>query len=69
MEIMNVVEKRDFIQSHLNQADDSLIDQFYETLRKEEVLKEKLVSRALKSERDIRTGKVFSRGRSLQDYL
>ncbi len=59
--MMNVVEKRDFIHSHLLQADDSLINQFYETLRKEKVLKEKLVSRAQKSEDDIRTGKVFSR--------
>jgi hypothetical protein len=58
---MNVVEKRDFIHSHLHEADDFLIDQFYETLRKEEVLKEKLVSRAQKSEDNIRTGKVFSR--------
>jgi hypothetical protein len=61
MKIMNVVEKRDFIHSHLHQVDESLINQFYETLRKEEVLKTKLINRAEKSEKDIDTGKVFSR--------
>ena len=58
---MNVVEKRDFIHSHLHQVDESLINQFYETLCKEEVLKTKLLSRAEKSEKDIHSGKVFSR--------
>ena len=58
---MNVVEKRDFIHSHLHQVDESLINQFYETLRKEEVLKTKILSRAEKSENDIYAGKVFSR--------
>ncbi len=58
---MNVVEKRDFIHSHLHQVDESLINQFYEILRKEDVLKIKLISRAEKSENDIRIGKVFSR--------
>ena len=58
---MNLVEKRDFIHSRLHQANESLIDEFYEMLRKEEVLKAKLVSRALKSENDIKGGKVFSR--------
>jgi len=69
---MNVVEKRDFIHSHLHQADESLIDQFYETLRKEDVLKTKLINRAQKSENDIHTGKVFSReeiGRKTNDIL
>ena len=61
MEIMNVAEKRNFIQSHLHQVDESLINQFYETLRKEEVLKAKLINRAEKSENDIHAGKVFSR--------
>jgi len=61
MKIMNVVEKRDFIHSHLHQVDEDLINQFYEMLRKEEVLKTKLISRAQKSEDDIRIGKVFSR--------
>ena len=50
---MNLVEKRDFIHSRLHQADESLIDEFYEMLRKEEVLKTKLISRAQKSENDI----------------
>ncbi|MGC9355808.1 MAG: hypothetical protein ACP5D9_18320 [Mariniphaga sp.] len=58
---MNVVEKRDFIHSYLHRADDNTINEFYEKLRKEEVLKSKLESRALKSENDIQTGKVFSR--------
>lgn len=61
MIIMNVVEKRDFIHSHLHQVDESLIDQFYKMLRNEEVLKAKLISRAEKSENDIRAGKIFSR--------
>ena len=34
---MNVIEKRDYIHSHLHQVDESLIDQFYEILRKEDV--------------------------------
>lgn len=58
---MNVVEKRDYIHSHLHQVDESLINQFYETLRKEEVLKTKLLGRAEKSENDIQSGKIFSR--------
>ena len=58
---MNLVEKRDFIQSRLQQVDESLINEFYERLRKEEVLKAKLNNRALQSENDIKAGKVFSR--------
>ena len=58
---MNVIEKRDFIHSHLHQVDEGLIDQFYELLRKEEILKTKLVDRARKSENDIIEGKIFSR--------
>jgi hypothetical protein len=58
---MNVVEKRDFIHSHLHQVDESLINQFYDILCKEEALKTKLISRANKSENDIRIGNVFSR--------
>lgn len=61
MGIMNVIEKRDFIHSHLHQTDERVINEFYETLRKEEVLRTKLSSRAEKSESDIRSGKVFSR--------
>lgn len=57
---MNIVEKREFIQGRLNQADERLIDEVYEMLRKEEVLKAKLISRALKSENDIKEGRVFS---------
>ena len=58
---MTVVEKRDFIHSHLHKVDESLINQFYEALCKEEVLKTKLISRAEKSESDINAGKVFTR--------
>lgn len=58
---MNLVEKRDFIHSRLHQVDESLINEFYEMLRKEEVLKTKLIARAQKSEIDILSGKVFSR--------
>ncbi len=58
---MNVVEKRDFIHSHLHQVDESLINQFYEMLRKEEVLKTKLINRAQKSENEILIGKVLTR--------
>jgi hypothetical protein len=58
---MNLVEKRDFIHSRLHQVDESLINEFYEMLRKEEVLKIKLINRAQKSENDIQSGKVFSR--------
>lgn len=58
---MNLIEKRDFIHSRLHQVDESLINEFYEMLRKEEILKAKLINRAHKSENDIRSGKVFSR--------
>lgn len=58
---MNIIEKRDFIHSHLHQVDESLINEFYDMLRKEEVLRTKLVNRANNSEYDIKNGKVFSR--------
>jgi hypothetical protein len=58
---MNVVEKRDFIHSHLHLADEVLINEFYEMLRKEEVLKAKLEDRAKRSEDDIRSGRLLSR--------
>ena len=58
---MNIVEKRDFIHNHLYQVDESLIDQFYEMLRKDEVLKTKLENRAEKSEKDILAGRVYVR--------
>ena len=32
---MNLVEKRDYIHSHLHQVDEGLINEFYEMLRKE----------------------------------
>lgn len=58
---MNVVEKRDFIHSHLHKIDEETINDLYEKLQNGEVLKEKLTSRALKSEDDIKSGNVFSR--------
>ncbi len=58
---MNVVEKRDFIHSYLHRANENTINEFYEKLRKEEVLKAKLENRARKSEDDIQSGRVFSR--------
>jgi hypothetical protein len=61
MEVMNVIEKRDFIHSYLHRANEKTINEFYEKLRKEEVLVTKLESRAQKAEADIRSGKVFSR--------
>jgi hypothetical protein len=61
MEVMKAIEKRDFIHSHLHNADESIINEFYEILSKEEALREKLTKRAEKSEKDILTGKVFTR--------
>jgi len=58
---MNVIEKRDFIHSYLHRANENTINEFYEKLRKEEDLVNKLESRAQKAEADIRSGKVFSR--------
>ena len=58
---MNVIEKRDFILSYLHRANENTINEFYEKLRKEEVLFSKLESRAKKAEADIQAGKVFSR--------
>ena len=58
---MNVIEKRDFIHSYLHYADESTINNFYETLRKEAVLKAKLENRAKKSEADILSGRFFPR--------
>jgi hypothetical protein len=58
MAIMNVVEKRDFIHSHLHRANENTINEFYEKLHKEEVLKAKLESRAQKSESDIQSGRI-----------
>jgi hypothetical protein len=60
MVIMNVLEKRDFIHSHLDNADEKVINELYERLWEEEILKAKLTSRAEKSENDIHSGKVFS---------
>jgi RNA polymerase-interacting CarD/CdnL/TRCF family regulator len=61
MKIMSLIEKRDFIHSRLHQADESIINEFYEILHKKEALKTKLTNRAHKSENDIKSGKIFSR--------
>jgi hypothetical protein len=61
MEVMNVIEKRNFIQSYLDRANENTINEFYEKLRKELVLKAKLGNRARKSEDDIQSGRFFSR--------
>ncbi len=58
---MNIIEKRDFIHSYLHFADEKTIDEFYEKLQKEEILRVKLESRAAKAEDDIRSGNYFSR--------
>ena len=57
MEIMNII----FIHSNLHRANEKLINEFYEKLRKKEALKLKLEGRALKSEKDIESGRIFSR--------
>ena len=61
VDIMNLIEKRDFIHSYLHHANESTINEFYEKLRKDEVSKGMLENRALKSESDIQAGRVFSR--------
>ncbi|MCU4164074.1 hypothetical protein [Carboxylicivirga caseinilyticus] len=58
---MDITKKRDFIQKYLNQADENIINEFYEILQKSEILKEKLSARAKKSEKDISEGKIYSR--------
>ncbi len=58
---MNLVEKRDFIHNHLHRANEKTINEFYEKLRNEQILKAKLETRARKSESDIQSGRVFSR--------
>lgn len=58
---MNLVEKRDFIHSHLHHADENMINEFYDKLTKEKVLKDKMESRAIKSEHDIQSGKILTR--------
>lgn len=58
---MNIIEKRDYIHSHLHQIDEKTINELYQKLQSGEMLKQKLTSRALKSEDDIKEGRVFSR--------
>lgn len=65
MSIMNIIEKRDYIHSHLFKADEKIIDELFEKLRsvfeEEAVLQSKLEGRAKKSEENIKSGKFFSR--------
>jgi hypothetical protein len=58
---MTLIEKRNFIQNHLHLAKEQTINEFYEQIRKDEALKAKLETRALKSEKDIQSGRYFSR--------
>lgn len=65
MRIMNIIEKRDYIHNHLSRADEKMIDELFERLRsvfeEETVQQSKLESRAKKSEKNISSGKLFSR--------
>ncbi len=63
---MNVTEKREFIHNYLRRADEGTINEFYEKLRQEEVMKQKLENRALKSENDIIAGNVYTRAEVVQ---
>ncbi len=62
---MNIIEKRDYIHNHLSRADEKMIDELFERLRsvfeEETVQQSKLESRAKKSEKNISSGKLFSR--------
>lgn len=58
---MNIAEKKNYIQNKLKDADEGLVDQFYEILRKEEILRTKLTARAKQAEEDIRLGNVYSK--------
>jgi hypothetical protein len=58
---MDIVEKKEYIQSRLKNADEELIDQFYEILRKQDILRTKLIARAKQAEEDIRLGNVYSK--------
>lgn len=66
MSPINVIEKRDFIHSHLHRADEKTINELYEKLRQEEILTTKMESRALKSESDIQAGRILSRSEKEQ---
>ena len=65
MRIMNIIEKRDYIHNHLSKADEKIIDELFEKLRsifeEESVLQSKIESRAKKAEKNISSGKFFSR--------
>ena len=55
MNIMNVVEKRDFIHSHLHKVNEPVIDEMYTKMLS--LLNEFLIE---ESEEDIKNGKVIS---------
>ena len=65
LEIMNIIEKRDYIHNHLFKANEQVINEMFERLKsavgKESMLQEKLISRAKQAEKDILSGKVYSR--------
>lgn len=62
---MNIIEKRDYIHNYLSLVDEQIIDELFEKLHsvfeKETVLKSRLTSRAKKSEKNIHSGKFFTR--------
>lgn len=58
---MTIAEKKTYIREHINDLDESAVEQFYELLRANDALREKLVSRAIKSEENISNGLVYSR--------
>jgi vacuolar-type H+-ATPase subunit D/Vma8 len=69
---MDIVEKKEYIQSRLKNADEELIDQFYEILRKQDILRTKLIARAKQAEEDIRLGNVYSKDEEIKktdEYL
>lgn len=57
--VMSIAEKRAFVQSAIQRADDALIETLYQELMYDFVLKEKLSSRAERAEVDIKSGRVM----------
>ena len=65
LEIMNIIEKRDYIHNHLSKANEEVINEMFEKLKSavanESTLQEKLINRAKQAEKDILSGNVYSR--------
>ena len=49
MYTIKAIDKREYIHSHLHQLEDDTVDEFYDKLRKANVLREKLISCAKKN--------------------